>query len=1077
MNVLIISRCTKRAREQSCQIIDQFAERTGDAAWQTTITMEGAITLRKLLRKTARRNTAVACHWLKKNGQTELLWIVGNLRRFNAQGRVPTNRTTLQIIRNDSEHRWQSAENIALLAAIAGLFHDFGKAGMCFQQTLKGESQHLCQPYRHEWISVRLFEAFVGEQTDEQWLTSLTQLKAADEKAMLKALKMDRAEWSNSPLEKLPPVARVVAWLMLSHHRLPQPHPAKTSLLYSEGWIEKQLNADWNSLNHKSTEKHPWKERDFKNVWKFPHGTPLKSQTWREKARQIGKRIRNLPALLHAGSLDNLFTLHLARLALMLADHVYSSQPAYAGWQDDAFQAWANSDRQSGQLKQKLDEHNVGVAHQALLMGRSLPALRRSLPAIARHKTFRERAKEKRFHWQNDAWNVASSLREKSAEQGFFGINMASTGCGKTFANARIMYALADEQAGCRFSVALGLRTLTLQTGQALQSRLGLDDDALAVVTGAAAVKELYQGNDAEDTSSASDEAFFASHHYVHYEGATSSGIAQQWLAKEPALNRLVSAPVLVTTIDHLMPATEGVRGGRQIPAMLRLMTSDLVLDEPDDFDVDDLHALCRLVNWAGMLGSRVLLSSATLPPALTEALFEAYREGRKAWQDACGQSDRPTSICCAWFDEYGAQSQDVADDANFRQVHGDFVRQRIKRLPDQPRLRLGKLAAVEPHASRNADVVSALAQTLYQQTIALHGEHHSTHKSGKTVSFGLVRMANINPLVAVARALIALPSPDNYRIHYCVYHSQHPLAVRAAIEKRLDAAFTRHEPERVWQLPDVKQALTSPEQHHLFVVLGTSVLEVGRDFDADWGIIEPSSMRSLIQFAGRIQRHRQIVPERENLVILERNVRALRGETVAYCRPGFETERHTLPHHDLHELIDEEGYRMLNAIPRIVENLPGNALAALEHARLRAALLDGDDKSDAVAASWWRLPLMWNGELQRRTPFRRASPQDTFFLSLEEEGDEPEFCLMQENGVLKPAGGFCEQALSMADGVEPWIVIDYVGILQELAELMQMELTVVSRRYGEITLRVTREEEAEQWLYHPVLGVFREFL
>jgi CRISPR-associated endonuclease/helicase Cas3 len=133
----------------------------------------------------------------------------------------------------------------------------------------------------------------------------------------------------------------------------------------------------------------------------------------------------------------------------------------------------------------------------------------------------------------------------------------------------------------------------------------------------------------------------------------------------------------------------------------------------------------------------------------------------------------------------------------------------------------------------------------------ALHGHHRSTHKSGKTVSFGLVRMANINPLVAVAQALMALPSPDNYRIHYCVYHSQHPLAVRAAIEKRLDAAFTRHEPEQVWQLPEVKQALTSPEQHHLFVVLGTSVLEVGRDFDADWGIIEPSSMRSLIQFAG----------------------------------------------------------------------------------------------------------------------------------------------------------------------------------------------------------------------------------
>ena len=61
MNILIISQCTKIALKETRRIVDQFAERTGDRAWQTQITAEGLKTLHRLLRKTARKNTAVAC--------------------------------------------------------------------------------------------------------------------------------------------------------------------------------------------------------------------------------------------------------------------------------------------------------------------------------------------------------------------------------------------------------------------------------------------------------------------------------------------------------------------------------------------------------------------------------------------------------------------------------------------------------------------------------------------------------------------------------------------------------------------------------------------------------------------------------------------------------------------------------------------------------------------------------------------------------------------------------------------------------------------------------------------------------
>lgn len=1004
---------------------------------------------------------------------------------------VPTNRTGRDILKTQSENQWHSAEAIRLLATIAGLFHDVGKANRLFQNKLNktgGPNSKSYEPYRHEWISLRFFQAFVDDKNDQQWLAALQDIKAEDEAAILSVLKRQMEEIA-SPFNRLPPIAQVVAWLIISHHRLPvYPHLESYNnhppLEKIDEWLTFSFEHHWNSTN----KEQPWRDDELKAVWQFPHGTPLRSQTWRSKAQKFALRANQLSSLsAFSQLLTQPFTCHMARLALMLADHYYSSREATTGWHDVSYPVWANTDRKTGALKQALDEHNIGVSQNAYLLGRSLPTLRESLPAITRHKDFKKRSENKAFRWQDNAYDTACALRERSVEQGFFGINMASTGCGKTLANARIMYGLADETRGCRFSIALGLRTLTLQTGDALREKLHLENDDLAVLIGSQSVTQLHQlAKDsviAADFGSQSAEALFAEHQYVRYDGSLDDGRLSQWLKSDDKLHKLISAPILVTTIDHLISATEGTRGGKQIAPMLRLLTSDLVLDEPDDFDINDCHALCRLVNWAGMLGSRVLVSSATLPPALIQALFASYRAGRIEYQRACGRPGLPVNICCAWFDEFHVEASDNPDGKSFQQQHLKFISQRVPKLLAEPKLRLGMIAAVTESSTRQNEVLDAVAATISQSIMQLSQQHYQVHPtSNKTVSVGLVRIANINPLVAVALRLFSQPSVENTRIHYCVYHSRHPLAVRSYIEQRLDALLMRHDQQALWRVDEVQQALTQhPEQHHIFVVLATSVAEVGRDHDYDWAIAEPSSMRSLIQLAGRVQRHRKQAPAQPNVHILHKNIRALKQtalEHPAYNKPGFETKTTLLASHDMNNLLRPDQYETITAIPRMLESgepNPKDNLVDLEHDRLwRELLARGMTSPDTeCAALWWRNKVSWCGEMQRRQPFRQSHPQEQHFLWIDDEDEEPKFKFFdRDNEFGKESACFIDKPaeLSMAAGVSCWIATDYHQVYQQLVDKLDKEWWQVSRLFGELNLPIN---DKQRWSWHPVLGVF----
>ena len=1134
MNVLLISQCSGRALPQTRRILDQFAERCGERTWQTPITQAGLNTLRKLLRKTARKNTAVACHWIRGRDHRELMWIVGSARRFNAEGTVPTNTTTRNVLRSADENDWHSAEDIRLLAQLAALLHDLGKASIAFQERLHGTRQER-NLYRHEWVSLRLFQAFVHTGGDADWLERLANPADGDEQAWLARGRYQRDgvdAVQRYPFRDLPPLAAAVAWLVVTHHRLPvvpvdqddgtQAWLGKRSRSFDLAWLETPLthvSHDWNEVRQTvdCTEAEPY--------WNTDGPLPVIQPAWRTQAARLARRFLQLRQRRHDDWLHNPYVMHLARLSLMLADHHYSSlgtdnndKPVAERQRfvQNNQSVFANTLRPAV-MNQSLLEHLLGVGYTAGLIAHALPNFEHHLPRLVRHRGLRKRSADARFAWQDKAVDAATAMRERAQEQGAFIINMASTGCGKTLANARILYALTDPQQGVRFTYALGLRTLTLQTGHSYRNDLHLGEDELAIMVGGAANRALFEFYErkAETRGSASIQSLVEEDTHVLYEGSTTGHPLLSRAFADPLIKRLLSAPILACTVDHVTPATESLRAGRQIAPMLRLMSGDLVLDELDDFGLDDLPALTRLVHWAGMLGTRVVLSSATLPPALVQGMFQAYRAGRKQYQRnrgaAGGQQATAVDIPCLWTDEFGTNVAPCADAATFEDQHHQFVDRRAKRLKKDAPLRRGALLPLQISASQPDQVHASFARHVHEACLRLHADHAQTDPvSGKHVSFGLVRMANINPLFDVATKLFELGSPDNTHIHLCVYHARFPLLQRSAIEHQLDTIFNRRgdNGQAVYQLPHIRAAIDAhPGHNHLFVVLASPVCEVGRDWDADWAVAEPSSMRSLIQLAGRVQRHRQQpASDAPNILIFDTNLKHFRPgkgadgrPRAAFVRPGFEKDapQATMPFrlasHRLDKLLEPSQYQVLNALPRVHPSprsswQPKQKLVDLEQARIHASMLPPEQETarsrgpaaamerDQAAYGWLYPQAALTGMLPQQQPFRADASRSVKLTFLPDDDEEHLRLHRVESDPNKRGQDLYVEAdqsqlhrvdLTLGPRIHVWGKHDLMSLLTEQAEDTNQPLIDCAKRQTTVDV----QESNHGWRYHPWLG------
>ena len=688
----------------------------------------------------------------------------------------------------------------------------------------------------------------------------------------------------------------------------------------------------------------------------------------------------------------------------------------------------ANTDKQTNEIKQALDEHLIGVGEFTAQFCRGLPAIHRELPKLTGHDVLVKSTAGKRFKWQNKAFKTAYENHELSETHGFFGINMASTGAGKTIGNARIMYGLADPKKGARITVALGLRVLTLQTGLSFREDLKLSAENLAILVGGTAQKQLFEMNqNKNETSSNSSNKNIndLAQSHMRYDkvfGSESANeLIEEWVDYDPSndwdvsdyaelglgtvvedkkARDLLFAPFVVCTVDHIIQASECKRGGKHIAPILRLLSSDLILDEPDDFDHNDLPALSRLVHLAGLFGSRVMLSSATLSPDMVHGLFEAYLEGRKLFN---AQLSRPTpNVLCGWFDENDCIITPCLNTQTFEQHHSSFVDKRCDYLAKQPIRRMANILPFNStyHSEQHHSFYHDFSSALLNQAYNLHQAHHISSKDKQhSVSVGLIRMANIKPLMNTAIAMFnhsKTPHQDTTQYHLCCYHSNQIVVLRNRLERKLDATLNRKKGNEsdIVDNDYLHEAIKKHpnKKHHIFIVLATAVAEVGRDHDYDWAIVESSSMRSIIQLAGRVWRHR---PEKEakntNISLLQFNIKSLKkpnrgvGKAV-FTMPGFEQQDFLLNSHDSYEVFRENELSRIDATARIkkVSNEDFDAtqyLSDLEHSVMNQLM--NNEKVNVVNGYWrdYQTSNRSHVHLSCLTPFRSSSKQVDYII------------------------------------------------------------------------------------------------
>jgi CRISPR-associated endonuclease/helicase Cas3 len=778
----------------------------------------------------------------------------------------------------------------ALVAGIAGWCHDLGKANGQFQHKIgnsdeKSESQS--DGIRHEWISAWIFDRFASGKA------SLPETIASWNAATMKSIR--NTGWMPVK-EKIASARDAISLIVSTHH-------------HAFGWggdvklskIRRLDKTARNDIHVKETK--PDQDRRL-GIMRVAHDDPrwvAHGEAIRKALDRLGGIHENDPDYWHGITL-------MARAAMILADHEVSSLDKTRDTEKLASAVYANTCPKNGKrvLNQELLWHlsNVGDAAKrniAMFANDDLPSL--SDATVGR---IMERSPGTRFEWQD----IACDAMPQGPALIF---NVASTGAGKTRANVKLICALRKGK-GVRISSAFNLRSLTLQTFDSYSADLGLEKGAeCACLIGDPVIREIHQSLRDDESGEIKEDNFCGGETVVEIAGLEKLTIPE-WLSREMdrisgkgsdrtvALKKLLAAPILVSTVDFLDAAGDlGKMNADHAHALLRMAHSDLILDEIDSYDTDSTVAVLRLVHIAGIFGRNVVLSSATLSTTLAEYAHRAYQAGIRCYRAMFGQTVKPHIAIVSDL----AAPMIIGEDSRegFSNLYQEYLATMAASLTTRTKI----FRVVDTGDS--TDGFHAAIHESVKQLHDAHGWDIDVDGQRVKVSIGLVRMSNIGPCFEVAERLVKAVRDA----HVVTYHAREPLLRRTYKEHHFDKVLRRGRGNALLEEEMRKhlRKFAKRSADAIFVVVATPVEEVGRDHDFDWGIIEPSSMHSIIQTAGRVNRHRLCDVGSANIAIMNRCYREVRKDSddgKVFFNPGneisYENGETSHPSHAMTDLL-----------------------------------------------------------------------------------------------------------------------------------------------------------------------------